>query len=98
MLAGGRPVRHDRSMDDDDELLAATGALRSDDTTDHDADEAHDGDDLALHLPPSTEPSAKISKPEDVWIDMGSRPIARSAEGLTVVNTLEVLPPFEFSV
>lgn len=83
---------------DDDELLADHGALRSDDTTDHDPDEEHDGDDLALHLPPSDEPAEKISKPEDAWIDMGVRPIARSAEGLTVVNTLEVLPPFEFSV
>ncbi|MFV8754007.1 hypothetical protein ACNOYE_25970 [Nannocystaceae bacterium ST9] len=81
----------------DDELLEL-GALRSDDTDDHDPDEAHDGDDLALHLPPSDEPAEAIRRPEDAWIDMGNRPIARSAEGLTVVNTLEVLPPFEFSV
>jgi hypothetical protein len=86
------------TMADDDEILAALGAVRADDDDDSDADEVHDGDDLALHLPPVNEGTVPVAKPEEAWIDMGTRAIARSAEGLTVVNTLEVLPPFEFSV
>jgi hypothetical protein len=87
-----------RAMADDDEQLAALGALRSDDSTDHDADDDHDGDDLDPHAPPS-EASEPIAKPEDAWIEMGTRPIARSAEGIDpVINVLEILPPFEFSV
>jgi hypothetical protein len=86
------------AMADDDEQLAALGALRSDDTDDHDADEEHDGDDLDPQAAPS-ETATAIAKPEEAWTDMGTRPIARSAEGLDpVVNVLEVLPPFEFSV
>lgn len=86
------------AMADDDEQLAALGALRSDDTDDHDADDDHDGDDLDPQAGAS-ETAKPVAKPEEAWVDMGTRPIARSAAGLDpVINVLEVLPPFEFSV
>jgi hypothetical protein len=84
-------------MNDDEEQLAALGALRAEDD-DGPTDTAPVDDDLALHLPPSTEGCEPIADSPECWTDMGTRAIARSAEGLTVINTLEVLPPFEFSV
>lgn len=84
--------------DDDDDVLAMLGALRADDDDDLGPDEPCDGDDLALHVPVSSGNAEPVAKPEDAWIDMGTRAIARSAEGLTVMNTLEILPPFELSV
>ncbi len=89
-------------MDDDDKLLQL-GCEKADDTNDHVVDEPLDDDDdhdldLELHHPPEDEPAEPIAKAEDEWLDMGARSIARSAAGLTVENTLEVLPPFELSV
>ena len=84
-------------MVDDDELVML-GALRADDDAGGDPDEFHDGDDLALHAPAASEGAKAIAKPVDAWNDMGTRAIARSAEGLIVVNTLEILPPYELSV
>jgi hypothetical protein len=43
------------------------------------------------------EPEAPPPK-EPPFKPMGVRLVARSADGLTVVNTLEILPPFDFSV
>lgn len=47
------------------------------------------GEPEAAEAPPPGEPPIK---------DMGVRLVARSTKGLTIVNTLEVLPPFDFSV
>lgn len=82
---------------DYDDDLAMLGALRADDDEGHLSD-ALDGDDLAVHARASKAGTKAIAKPDDAWIDMGSRAIARSAEGLTVVSTLEILPPYEYSV
>jgi hypothetical protein len=88
-------------MHDEDEL-AQVGCLRAEDSNDHVVDDPRDDDgehdlDLTLHHPPEAEDTPPVSKTEG-WVDMGERPIARSAKGLTVVNTLEVLPPFELSI
>jgi hypothetical protein len=45
---------------------------------------------------PEPEPVPKLGQPK--YIHMGTRHVARSAEGLTALNTIEILPPFEFSV
>jgi len=87
------------AMDHDEDQLEALGALRAEDDDAPNSAAADEDDDLALHLPPVDEGAEPVAKPEDeAWIDMGTRAIARSAEGLTVENTIEVLPPFEFSV
>ncbi len=44
---------------------------------------------------PEPEPPPRKERPVK---DMGVRAVARSADGLTVLNTIEVLPPFDFSV
>ncbi|EYF07211.1 hypothetical protein [Chondromyces apiculatus] len=44
--------------------------------------------------PPEPVPRAKRAE----VVHMGTRQVARSAEGVVALNTLEVLPPFEFSV
>lgn len=88
---------------DDDEFFAELGCEKADDSNDHlvddplDADEANDLD-LEFHHPENEGDTAPIEKTAEAWIDMGVRCIARSAESLVVLNTLEVLPPFELSV
>ncbi|NVB39015.1 hypothetical protein G6O69_14325 [Pseudenhygromyxa sp. WMMC2535] len=89
--------------DDDDVLLAELGCLKADERDDHSSDEPLDDDpahdlDLTLHHPPEDEAAEPVPRAEDGWIDMGARPVARSAAGLRVMNTIEVLPPFELSI
>ena len=97
MLAILQTCLHDGCMNEDEQLLEL-GALRADDDDDDDDDDEHDGDDLNPHTIIDDD-DTPIAKPEEQWIDMGTRPVARTAEGLKpVVNVLEVLPPFEFSV
>ncbi len=44
--------------------------------------------------PPATPPPPK----EPPVKAMGVREVARSADGLTVLNTIEILPPFDLSI
>jgi len=90
-------------MDDDEQQLSELGAVKAEDRDDHLDDEPLDDDDehdldLELHDPPDDEASEPVGKTEQATIDRGSFAIARSAEGLELVNTLEVLPPFELSI
>jgi hypothetical protein len=65
-------------------------------------------EDLASAFSPEWDPNFEPEKEEEAGEapppkeppieNMGVRSVARSADGLTVLNTLEVLPPFDFSV
>lgn len=96
------PIRREHSEDDgDEELLQALGAERSDDADHHPADDPKDDEldlDLAIHGLPEREEADPVPKEEAKMVDMGVRHVARSGDGLTVINTIEVLPPWELSV
>ena len=89
-------------MDDEEQQLAALGALKAEGSEDHPDEDPLDADhdlDLELHDPPPEHGEATpVPKPEQTLVDRGRFALARSSEGLELVNTLEVLPPFELSI
>lgn len=92
---------HDDENNADEEALQALGAERSDDRDDHSADDPKDDEldlDLAVHGLPEREAADPVPRIEPQMIDMGVRHVARSGDGLTVINTIEVLPPWDLSV
>jgi len=87
----------------DDSLFHELGILKADDENDDTADNAQNADGwlefvLWMQGQPPRGTAEKVPRPEGTLRDMGARAVARSAEGLTVLNTLEVLPPYQFSV
>ena len=61
-------------------------------------EDAEDGPAAEPEPEPEPEPALPIPKVELGPKDMGKRLVARSASGTKVINTLEVLPPLEWSV
>lgn len=90
--------------------MAASTDTQDDDPVreDHVEDRPHWEEDFATRFHPRWEPKFEEEKAEPEpepppkrerpIKDMGVRAVARSADGLTVLNTIEVLPPFDFSV
>lgn len=90
------------AMDDEEQQLAQLGALKAEASEDYPDEDPLDADhdlDLELHDPPPEHADAvAVAKPEQVLVDRGQFALTRSAEGLELMNTLEVLPPFELSI
>lgn len=82
------------------ELLASIGATS---VVKPEQPSGEDPGDLDLNVEPeAAEEEAEEGEPvperEKPIVDMGTHYVARSANGRTVMNTIETLPPYRFSV
>lgn len=82
------------------ELLASLGATS---VVKPEQPSGEDPGDLDLNVDPDTgevkaEDGPPVPERERPIVDMGTHYVARSANGLTVMNTIETLPPYRFSV